>query len=177
MPHQPPPVLEETQAISIFTPVNLILLALSLYLIYTRLRPSPSPSPPLPSSSSAIVFKTFTPKTLQPFNGTDNPKVYLAVNRKVFDVTAGKSFYGPGGPYSNFAGRDASRGLALNSFDEEVLTEVGAPIDTLAGLGEEERAALDGWAKHFEGKYLLVGRLVEEGSEEAKEAEKAEKEE
>ncbi|CAZ79862.1 unnamed protein product [Tuber melanosporum] len=175
MPHQPH--LEETQAISVFTPVNLLLLTLALYLIYTRLRPNPSPPPPLHSSSAAgqaIVFKTFTPKTLQPFNGTDNARVYLAVNRKVFDVTAGKGFYGPGGPYSNFAGRDASRGLALNSFDAEVLTEVGAPIDSLEDLKEDERVALNGWAEHFEGKYLLVGRLVEEGSEEAKEAEKEE---
>ena len=155
--------------------MNLLLLALALYLIYTRLRPNPSPITLLQSSSDkAIVFRTFTPKTLQPFNGTDDARVYLAVNRKVFDVTAGKGFYGPGGPYSNFAGRDASRGLALNSFDEEVLTEIGAPIDSLEDLKEEERAALDGWAEHFEGKYLLVGRLVEEGSEEAKEAEKKE---
>ena len=31
---------------------------------------------------------------------------------KVFDVTGGASFYGPGGAYGVFAGTDASRGLA-----------------------------------------------------------------
>ena len=55
-----------------------------------------------------------------------------------------------------------------------MLTEISAPIDSLEDLKEEERVALNGWAEHFEGKYLLVGRLVEEGSEEAKEAEKEE---
>ena len=58
-----------------------------------------------------------------------------------------------------------------------MLTEISAPIDSLEDLKEEERVALNGWAEHFEGKYLLVGRLVEEGSEEAKEAKEAEKEE
>lgn len=93
---------------------------------------------------------------------------------RVFDVTAGASFYGPGGPYSNFAGRDASRGLAKNSFDEDMLTDLDKPIDKLEGLNEEELGALAGWASHFEGKYLLVGRLVEEGSAEAEAAKKGE---
>lgn len=88
----------------------------------------------------------------------------------MFDVTSGSSFYGPGGPYSNFAGRDASRGLAKNSFDEEMLTPIDKPIDTLEDLSSEERRSLADWKGHFEGKYLLVGKLVNEGSEDAKEA-------
>jgi len=37
-----------------------------------------------------------------------------------------------GGPYENFAGRDASRGLACQSFDEEMLTaDLTAPLDDL----------------------------------------------
>lgn len=154
---------------TIFTPVNLILLSMVVYLLITRLRPSPKVKL---VASEAFVFKTYTPKTLQPFNGTDDPRVLLAVEGKVFDVSSGRSFYGPGGPYENFAGRDASRGLAKNSFDEEMLTPIGNPIDKLEDLTEEERGSLRDWKSHFEGKYLLVGRLVEEGSEEASIAEK-----
>lgn len=153
--------------LSIFTPVNAVLLSLFVYIVYTRLRPAKIPKLTAPEPT---VFKTFTPKTLLPFNGTDDPRVYLGVQGKVFDVTAGKSFYGPGGPYSNFAGRDASRGLAKNSFDEEMLTDVDKPLDLLDDLNEEEKRSLHDWAGHFEGKYMLIGRLVNEDSDEAKAA-------
>jgi len=42
------------------------------------------------------VFKNYTPKTLEPFNGKDGGKILLAIDRNVFDVTTGRSFYGPG---------------------------------------------------------------------------------
>ena len=95
--------------------------------------------------------------------------VYLAVRGRVFDVTSGKNFYGPGGPYENFAGRDASRGLASGSFDEDMLTKnLEGPLDTLEGLGPEEMEALRGWEERFSEKYLVVGKLVAVGSKEAK---------
>ncbi|KAJ9621311.1 Dihydrodipicolinate synthase [Taxawa tesnikishii (nom. ined.)] len=155
---------------TIATPINFILLALFVVLAYYRLRPKAAatlPSPPPPT-----VFKTFTPPTLLPYNGTNNMPVYLAVRGRVFDVTPGRNFYGPGGPYANFAGRDASRGLACGSFDEDMLTEdLNGPLDTLKGLGDEEMEALRGWEERFSEKYLVVGKLVPVGSEEAKAAE------
>ena len=97
--------------------------------------------------------------------------VYLAVRGKIFDVTSGRNFYGPGGPYQNFAGRDASRGLAFGSFDEEMLTQdLQGPLDTLQDLGEAEWEALRGWEERFQEKYLVVGELVAVG-EEGKEVE------
>ena len=87
-----------------------------------------------------VLYTTFTPKTLEPFNGRDGGRILLAINGIVFDVTSGRNFYGPGslsssfrvnrawdllaylhlldGMYGNFAGRDASRGMAKQSFDE-----------------------------------------------------------
>ena len=92
--------------------------------------------------------------------------VYLAVRGKIFDVTSGRNFYGPGGPYQNFAGRDASRGLAFGSFDEDMLTEdLQGPLDKLQDLGDAEWEALRGWEERFEEKYLVVGELVAVGDE------------
>ena len=86
---------------------------------------------------------------------------------RVFDVTSGRNFYGPGGPYENFAGRDASRGLACGSFDEDMLTKnLEGPLDKLDALGEEEMEALRGWEEKFLEKYLVVGKLVAVGDKE-----------
>ncbi|KAK4134048.1 cytochrome b5 [Trichocladium antarcticum] len=143
---------------SLLTPLNILLLSLFLYTTYTFLRPAaPTPIPP---AAPAIVFRTFTPHTLLPYNGVTKPEVYLAVRGRVFDVTGGRNFYGPGGPYANFAGRDASRGLACGSFDEEMLTkDLDGPLDRLEGLGSDELEALRGWEERFEEKYLVVGKL------------------
>lgn len=92
--------------------------------------------------------------------------MYLAVRGQVFDVSSGRNFYGPGGPYENFAGRDASRGLACGSFDEDMLTkDLDGPLDTLSDLGAEEMDAMRGWEERFSEKYLIVGRLVAVGEE------------
>lgn len=113
-------------------------------------------------SNDSIVQGKFTPRSLSRYNGHDDPKIFIAVKGTVFDVTAGRQFYGPSGPYSNFAGHDASRGLALNSFDFDVIKEFHEPIDTLEGLNKEEQEALDGWEEHFKKKYPVVGQLVSE---------------
>ncbi|UNI19269.1 Dihydrodipicolinate synthase [Purpureocillium takamizusanense] len=165
---------------ALITPLNLILLSLLLYTLYKTLFSSSSSSsyPTLPRGPPPTVFRTYTPRTLLPFNGTTNtttsssspgdasapPPVYFAVRGRVFDVSRGRNFYGPGGPYANFAGRDASRGLACGSFDEDMLTEdLDGPLDDLADLGPDEMEALRGWEERFLEKYDVVGRLVSVG--------------
>ncbi|KAF2084812.1 putative DNA damage response protein, partial [Saccharata proteae CBS 121410] len=154
----------------VMTPINMLLLSLFVILVYLRLRPKPATT--LPKAPAPTVFRTFTPPTLLPYNGENNMPVYLAVRGRVFDVTAGRNFYGPGGPYANFAGRDASRGLACGSFDEDMLTkDLEGPLDKLEDLGDEEMEALMGWEERFSEKYLVVGKLVPVGSPEAKNSE------
>ncbi|WPG98855.1 Hypothetical protein R9X50_00165300 [Acrodontium crateriforme] len=161
-----PTAVVEVQTIA--SPINLILLALFLVLAYSRLRPSSSTPASLPPAPAPTVFRVFTPPELLPFNGQNNAPVYLAVRGRVFDVSSGRNFYGPGGPYANFAGRDASRGLACGSFDEDMLTEdLQGPLDKLEDLGGEEMEALRGWEERFTEKYLVVGKLVPVGHAEA----------
>ncbi|KAK6354751.1 hypothetical protein TWF696_003888 [Orbilia brochopaga] len=160
------PAAPVAEAIPLVTPLNLLLASLAAYLVYLRYKPTTLPT--LPPQPPPLLYKPYTPRTLQRYNGTDDPRVLLAVKGTVFDVSAGRSFYGPGGPYSIFAGRDASRGLAKGLLEEELLTSVDAPIDSLDDLTAQEREVLDGWFETFEGKYLVVGELVNEGQEEEK---------
>lgn len=90
------------------------------------------------------------------YNGSDPAKpLLLGCKGLVFDVSAGRDFYGPpDGPYKNFAGRDASRALALMSLKLE-----DAENSSLEGLTEEELKVLDDWCKKFKGKYPVLGIL------------------
>ncbi|KAI3426528.1 Cytochrome b5 heme-binding domain-containing protein [Psidium guajava] len=97
----------------------------------------------------------FTPSELIQFNGTDPSKpLYVAIKGRVFDVTAGKSFYGPGGAYAMFAGKDASRALAKMSKNDEDVSP------SLEGLSDKEIGVLNDWEKKFEAKYPVVGRVA-----------------
>lgn len=61
-----------------------------------------------------------TPEQLALYNGTDSTKpIYLAINSTIFDVTAGKHTYGPGGSYEVFAGRHATRAFVTGCFLED----------------------------------------------------------
>ena len=96
-----------------------------------------------------------TPQQLNQFDGSDSSKpIYVAIRGRIFDVTTGKSFYGPGGAYVMFAGKDASRALAKMSKSDEDVTP------SLHGLSDKEIGVLDDWEKKFEAKYPVVGRVV-----------------
>lgn len=81
-------------------------------------------------------------------------------------MTAGRNFYGPGGPYENFAGRDATRGLACQSFDEEMLTkDLDGPLDDCSDLDAEQLENLQGWVERFDEKVCVLIRWVGTGKE------------
>ncbi|KAL6012209.1 Bifunctional protein GlmU [Asimina triloba] len=97
----------------------------------------------------------FTLEQLKQFDGSDESKpIYVGVKGRVFDVSAGKSFYGPGGPYCIFAGKEASRALAKMSKNEE---DVCASLESLT---EKEMGVLNDWERKFEAKYPVVGRVT-----------------
>ncbi|GAA5971105.1 hypothetical protein JCM8115_003062 [Rhodotorula mucilaginosa] len=176
----PPPVPLLIDVLNLKNPVNALLLALVVVLTLRILLPPP-PYVPTPYGLAdnpdeaynwrprrhpeSQLWRTWTPQELQKYDGTDpnheGGKILFAIRRKVYDVTAGKSFYGPGGPYATFAGRDASRGLAKQSFEADMLSPLDQPIDNLSDLTESEWKNLRDWESHFETKYTKCGDYVE----------------
>jgi membrane-associated progesterone receptor component len=109
---------------------------------------------------AVIVYKQYTKKELSKHDGVQSDKIFISVRNVVFDVTKAKSFYGSGGPYQAFAGRDASRGLAKQSFAPSVVNGIEEPIDELNDLNAKERENLNSWFGVYEMKYDVVGELI-----------------
>jgi len=95
----------------------------------------------------------FTTEELKKFNGFDPSRpLLMAVKGKVYDVTKGSAFYGTGGRYNIYAGRDAARGLAVMSLEPEVVNN-----PTLEGVSAEDLETLAEWISKLEAKYSVVG--------------------
>jgi hypothetical protein len=80
------------------SPVNIALVGVITLLVYKIVKsrqriPEPAPAPPaLPK-----LRKDFTVEELRQYDGTGpDGRILVAVNGKVFDVTKGRRFYGPG---------------------------------------------------------------------------------
>ena len=119
---------------------------------FSRLfRKKDSPPPPLPEAEA----RDYTLGELARYDGSDRGQpLLLAIRGHVYDVGRGRDFYGPGGPYGIFAGKDCTRALAKMAFDPELFTG-----DT-EGLNRDELEKLDEWIEMFEAKYRRVGRLL-----------------
>ncbi|KAF2764442.1 hypothetical protein EJ03DRAFT_378608 [Teratosphaeria nubilosa] len=92
-----------------------------------------------------------TEKEMEQYDGTDDSKpIYLAINGTIFDVSASPSFYGPGGHYHHFTGKDASRAWVSQCWDtEDQLTWRMEGIEEIfmpKYLDEQMAAAADGEA-------------------------------
>uniref|UniRef100_A0A023FCT9 Putative cytochrome b5 domain-containing protein n=1 Tax=Amblyomma cajennense TaxID=34607 RepID=A0A023FCT9_AMBCJ len=90
--------------------------------------------------SKVTAKGVFTAEELARYDGSgESLGLYLAVLGRVYDVSKGAEHYRPGGGYSQFAGRDASRAYITGEFTEEGLT------DDLNGLSDENLLSFSQW--------------------------------
>ena len=100
--------------------------------------------------------ESFTAEQLAFYGGVDPAlPLYLAVKGRVYDVRAGKRFYGRGAPYNGFAGRDATRAFCTGCLAADCL------VPHVLGLSERLRREADRWVEFFQhhDRYTFVGRL------------------
>ncbi|KAL3342065.1 hypothetical protein AABB24_026203 [Solanum stoloniferum] len=141
---------------------TLVALALAFYYVVSELFGSPDnrhqqrprdfeEQQPLPPP---VQLGEISGEELKQYDGSDSKKpLLMAIKGQIYDVSQSRMFYGPGGPYALFAGKDASRALAKMSFEEKDLTG-----DT-SGLGPFELEALQDWEYKFMSKYVKVGTV------------------
>ncbi|KAI8147261.1 cytochrome b5-like heme/steroid binding domain-containing protein [Fennellomyces sp. T-0311] len=97
----------------------------------------------------------FTEEQLLRYDGSNpNLPIYLAVDGDVYDVTKGAGWYGYGGSYHHFAGRDAARAYVTGCFQDHLTHD-------LRGLSEAQLKGIDGWKKFYENHhtYYKIGRV------------------
>ncbi|KAM7266662.1 hypothetical protein ACFE04_004559 [Oxalis oulophora] len=125
----------------------------------------------MPPIQPPVQLGEITEEELRLYDGSDpNKPLLMAIKSQIYDVSRSRMFYGPGGPYALFAGKDASRALAKMSFEEKDLT------GDISGLGPFELDALQDWEYKFESKYVKVGTIKTPGGSTSDEPIKAENE-
>ncbi|KZT60236.1 cytochrome b5, partial [Calocera cornea HHB12733] len=100
--------------------------------------------------------RVFSEAELARYDGSDPAlPIYLGLDGLVFDVSASRRIYGPGGSYSHFAGVDAARAFSTGCFALHRTHD-------LRGLGPQELASIEHWKEFFTNsdKYFKVGRVV-----------------
>ncbi|KAG4991583.1 hypothetical protein JHK82_025094 [Glycine max] len=143
---------------------TLLALILALYYVVSGLFPSSDHrhntasrdlEPQMEPLRPPVQIGEVTEDDLKAYDGTDPEKpLLMAIKGQIYDVSQSRMFYGPGGPYALFAGKDASRALAKMSFEEKDLT------GDISGLGPFELEALQDWEYKFMSKYVKVGTVT-----------------
>lgn len=149
------------------SPINLILLAAIGFLLFKILQSwlqKETPSPPPPPPPPKMKKRDMTVEELRQYDGKDpTTPVLLAVNGKIFNVSRGRRFYGPGGPYETLAGHDASRAFAM--FQTDLVKE---EYDDISDLTPSQMQSVKEWEEQLGEKYDFVGKLLKGGEEKTK---------
>lgn len=134
-------------AAAVFLATTLVLLASS------ALGPCQPPLD-LDSMGGGEQVGDITPDELAKHDGRDPFRpIYLSIKGIVYDVTPGRSFYGPGGGYAAFAGKECARALAKMSMSAADI------CGNLDDCSEKELGVLADWEAKLSAKYKAVGKV------------------
>ena len=86
---------------------------------------------------------------------TERAPLLLAIRGRIYDVSAGWNFYGPGKSYHKLVAKDATRAFCTGCLEAACL------IANTAGLRDSQLKEADRWIELYEhhDKYKLVGQL------------------
>jgi len=121
--------------------------------LFGREEPLPLGDPDAGIALTADELVEYDGRELPGTNG--HAPLFLAVRGRIYDVTAGAPFYGPGRSYHKLVGKDATRAFCTGCLEPECL------ISSVDGLTEAQQKEADRWIELYEhhDKYKLVGRV------------------
>lgn len=109
-----------------------------------------------PDAGIALTLEELAEYDGRELPGTNgHAPLFLAVRGRIYDVSAGASFYGPGRSYHKLVGKDATRAFCTGCLEPECL------ISSVEGLTESQQKEAERWIELYEhhDKYKLVGRV------------------
>jgi len=142
------------------SPVNLALVGVIAILVYKIVKSRARTEEPVQEVKKLPKLRRdFAIEDLTKYDGKGpDGRILVAVNGSVYDCTRGAKFYGPGGPYEAFGGRDASRALA-----RFVVDDATDKYDDLSDLNTTEMNSINEWEEQFKERYDYVGKLLKPG--------------
>lgn len=146
--------------------LNFVLLFFCIYLLYKIIQLQ-FKKPTVVKRLAKMKRRDFTLQELRQYDGSggnasDPERILVAVNGNVFDMSNARRFYGPGGPYSIFAGRDATRALATFALSEDQFRD---EYDDCADLNPSQLQQVNEWESNYREKYRVVGKLLKPGQQ------------
>lgn len=148
---------EELLGMSIYTSTIIVAIFIAILFSCSGRGRNLEPPPAAPPPKKAVQLGNITKDELSKYDGTQpEMPLLMAIKGIVYDVSRSREFYGPGGPYALFAGRDASRALAKMSFEVADIEN-----SDIMDLSKYEKSVLDDWESKFTFKYEDVGKVVD----------------
>lgn len=108
---------------------------------------------PAPPKLQRLPVGRLTLDQISQNTGANDGRILLSICGRIFDMSAGRDFYGINGPYSCFAGGDASYMLGAMSLEQQSRNKTDYTPDG------DHQMTLGDWIARFRAKYPIIGRL------------------